>query len=765
MRLTIAVLLTFFSLLAHADTREQVIARGINDDLDFNLTLGEPKSKLVPVTISVFLDELTFVTEGDEQVARVAMLRVKDGRIEQVLDENIRVAAPRNSVPRGDVRRKFELEISDRATLVVYDVNSQRAGTRVIVRDGKAARIEPMDDARDADATWRDARERATRERKPILVLFRTRACSRCRELSRTSIHHPSTLRRLPAVVFATLPANVGEASTLWSSTDPGMALFDRSGVMRIRWPIVPDTMDFNLLLEVAATVAPNLEKVVQFEEAQSSREANLELATMFTKLGRTSAAKAALARAGVTEAPPQTPEKKTDESPIRILALAQQLVSGRHTVRTRVSTVAVASVKFSLDGRDVARITRAPFTAKLDFGNVPERHTIAVIAYDKKNRVIGRDERIVNEGGETFWVRINSPREGHVSGNVRIAMSARVPIAHHVSNIVLSWNDAERATLTREPFEAALEIPESQLGILRAVAELDDGRTTEDAVLLNAGVVGNANVQLIELPITRTSTMPLKPENVRVREGKRTRKVESIATAAETPLTVGILIDVSASMQKTLPDVQEAAIRFVETALTPRDRAFIVTFDSVARLHQPPTSDVALLREKIMNTRPNGLTALNDALAIALLQFEGIKGRRGMIVFSDGIDRTSRYSAADVRELARRANVPIHVIAAKAWSPVDVPGTPGNIAGLWIDDPPNEELRGIALSVGGTFDSLASLDELPAVYARVEAALRAQVLAFISTEPATHENDWRAIDVEVTDEKIHAPAGYYAVW
>jgi VWFA-related protein len=332
------------------------------------------------------------------------------------------------------------------------------------------------------------------------------------------------------------------------------------------------------------------------------------------------------------------------------------------------------------------------------------------------------------------------------------------------VRRVVVSWNDARRAVLTAAPWDATINIPEGQLGILRAVAELDDGRNSEDAVLLNAGgMVGQADVQLVELPITVVSRTGITPEitadRITVREGKTVRRVESVAGAAETPLTVGLLIDVSDSMQRTLPDLQEAAIRFLETALGERDRAFLVTFDSSARLLQPATSDVALLRRQIMKIRPNGMTALHDAMVLGLLQFEGIKGRRAMIVFTDGLDRTSEYTAAEVSELARRANVPVHVFASLSYSPY--------AGGTWIASPSNPDLQRIAQTTGGTAHILKDLAELPAIYARIEAALRAQILAFVRTDPGTRENEWRSIKVQVSgpDLDVFAPEGYYAAW
>jgi len=395
--------------------------------------------------------------------------------------------------------------------------------------------------------------------------------------------------------------------------------------------------------------------------------------------------------------------------------------------------------VTFSLDGREITR-ARVPFSAVLDFGAVPERHTIGVVAFDRKGKELGRASRIVNEGGETFWLRLVEPREDWVNGPTRVSVDLRVPLANRVQRVVISWNDAERAVLTSPPWKTTVKIPENEVGFVRAVAELDDGRTSEDAVLLNAGSLYQSDVQLVQLPITIFGSY----SSIAVREGKKERRVESIATAAETPLTVGLLIDASDSMAATLPDLQEAAIRFLDTMLGPRDRAFIISFETRAHLLQPATKDASMLRESIMRIRPEGLTSLYDAMALGLLQFEGVKGRRAMIVFTDGLDRTSEYEAKEVGDLARRVSVPVHVIGSS-----------------------EEPVKRVAEMTGGTSQMLERLDDLPAIFTRIEAALRAQVLAFIRTEPAKKENEWHAVQVEVKGNglQVYAPAGYYAGW
>ncbi|HEX6086764.1 MAG TPA: VWA domain-containing protein [Thermoanaerobaculia bacterium] len=584
---------------------------------------------------------------------------------------------------------------------------------------------------------------------KPVVVFFRTADCERCDRLEQVTLRHPTIERRLPNFAFSVRTTN----------EEPHVALYDRAGTLRVRWPFVPDTMNLGMILDSIAAVAPHFERAVQLAEEGRPGDGELAAAMALARLGRTTDARAALARV-LAEGSPEAQQAALEmnaaldarqtpaalplpRAAIRILPLERQVVSGRQTVKTHVTSAAVARVTFSFDGREVQRVDEPPFSAALHFGDVPERHAIRAVAFDRDGRELGRDERIVNEAGETFWLRLTSPVAGPADGKVRVTMNVRTPAARRVQRVVVSWNETQRAVLTAAPWEVTIDIPPARLGVLRAVAELDDGRTSEDAVLLNAfGAAGEASVQLVELPITVPGT--IAPEQIIVREGNKVRRVEAIAAASETPLTVGLLIDVSTSMHTALPDVQEAALRFLQSSLDRSDRAFLVTFDSHARLVQPATSDRARLDRAIMRIQPNGDTALHDAMVLGLLQFEGIKGRRAMIVFSDGVDGASHYSAAEVSELARRVNVPIFVIET----------TDGN-------------LSRIASATGGTSHTLSDLSELPGVYARIEAALRAQLIAFIRTDPATRENEWRSVRVEVKGEQgeVFAPEGYYATW
>ena len=91
----------------------------------------------------------------------------------------------------------------------------------------------------------------------------------------------------------------------------------------------------------------------------------------------------------------------------------------------------------------------------------------------------------------------------------------------------------------------------------------------------------------------------------------------------SDLPLSLGLLLDSSASMADALQKTQIAAIDFLFLTLGERDRAFVVDFDSEPRLIQPMTGDLESVGRQIVRPQAGGYTALCDALVFSLVQMQ----------------------------------------------------------------------------------------------------------------------------------------------
>jgi VWFA-related protein len=848
--------------------RDLMVARlfeqGSGGDIEFDIETGRGKPAgasriLIPIELTIPVEQLQFENEGEELAARFSVLLVAGeniGQITRLQEASRRIVVEQGSEPVGIVRYEFELMATPRPTnvsIAVFDEKSGLAGVQSIVVEGDQVTGEAVSSASEADTIWHEAMLRASEERKPIVVYFRPSRCSACTRFERDALQHPVIQRRLSDVVFLQVSPTAGEIAKVWSSREAGIGMFDRLGTFRMHFPGVPDSATFGVILNDVIDVAPHLERALTAVDRGEPADGELDVGIAYIMLGRRSDARTALERA-ISEGKPETRQYgriasalldaldgrpadaleqldriisdaltphvageawltvgiihlragAADEAAralsnardllgsesriaatsdyaraalesapgganrIRLIPPDDQLVRGRVTLKTSVAAVEVAAVTFELDGVVVERVARPPFSTTIDFGEVPEQRTIGVVAFDGRGVEIGRDELTVNEGGERFWLRLIEPREGEAGGPTRVRMALRSPSTEAVERITISWNDAVRTVVTAPPWEANVQIPEGEIGVLRGVAQLADGRSAEDAVLLNApGHVEWADVPLVELPVTVSGRMEaaLVRNQIAVREGGRHLTIDSIQDAAEVPLTVGLVIDTSGSMQQNLLDVQAAAIAFLDSVLDDGDRAFLIEFSTRARLVQPATSDRELLRQSIIGLRARGSTSLYDAIAVGLLQLEGVKGRRGLVVFTDGVDRTSVYGVRDVGELARRTHVPIHLIAATPdprFESFPARGSRGLDPGLIF-----HTLSRMAESTGGSAHRLRSVDELPQVYGQIQSALHSQFLLFIRTEPGKNGSEWRNIKVDLAarDVTVHAPEGYYAPW
>jgi Ca-activated chloride channel homolog len=139
--------------------------------------------------------------------------------------------------------------------------------------------------------------------------------------------------------------------------------------------------------------------------------------------------------------------------------------------------------------------------------------------------------------------------------------------------------------------------------------------------------------------------------------------------TSEDAPVTVGLVIDNSGSMQPNRPEVIAAAQAFAESS-NPEDQIFALAFDEDVRSALPAsapfTSDTATLRaalDRTLNTR--GRTALFDAVDAGLRYLNrGSRERKVLVVVSDGGDNASHVTFDDMLRRAEASNALIYTVA-----------------------------------------------------------------------------------------------------
>jgi VWFA-related protein len=415
-----------------------------------------------------------------------------------------------------------------------------------------------------------------------------------------------------------------------------------------------------------------------------------------------------------------------------------------------------IAKVTFSVDDKAQLTRRRPPWTAEVKLADYPTEQIVKAEGFDAEGNLVDSDEVILNQPTGALRVRILEPGRGSsATGTVKVRAEVTVPENRRVEVVEFRVNDAVQATADRPPWTATVEIPggPGELAYLAVVAVLDDASQAEDVRFLNSPqFMEEVDVRLVELFTTVTDragnlVKTLQREDFEILEDGRRQEIRKFELVEDLPLTVGIAIDSSGSMDTELPEAQQAAMEFLTNVITLRDRVFALTFSGRPVLLVPPTDDLSAVRDSLKDLRSTGMTTLHDALVTSLYYFRGVRGRRALIILSDGEDTASHIPYHNALEYARRAGVVIYTIG------LNIGQMQTGIRG---------KLKELAEETGGRVFFINQAQEMRSVYTQIEEELRSQYLLTFSSDRPPKEGEYRTIDVKVRGKyKARTMKGY----
>ena len=441
--------------------------------------------------------------------------------------------------------------------------------------------------------------------------------------------------------------------------------------------------------------------------------------------------------------------------SSITLLPVAREIVTGLQRFETKVAE-SIKAVDFYLNGSKVMTKTRPPFDADLNMGPLPRKQTIRVVGYAETGRAVGEDEYTVNEGKEVFRVRVMSPMKGaRVTGPTKVVAAVVVPEGKTLQKMEFYSNETRVATLYQPPFEQVVTIRDTKsLGYVRVVGTLDDGTVAEDLRYVNApAYISEVSVDAVELYTTVTEhgrpVAGLQQTNFKVYEDGAIQKIEQFDYVKNLPLTVGVMIDTSASMLESLPDASQAALGFLDYTLGEKDRAFTLSFDNEPYLLTKMTNRKERIFRSLAGLRAEGSTALYDAIVYGLYQFSGVKGKKALVLLTDGKDTASKFDFETTLEYVRKSGISIYAIGLK-------------ISGAELEV--KYKLNKMAQVTGGQTFYVDNARNLTSVYKQINEELRSQyLLTYYSTNTGSKDK-WRKVEVKVEPSNLQARtlSGYY---
>ena len=260
-----------------------------------------------------------------------------------------------------------------------------------------------------------------------------------------------------------------------------------------------------------------------------------------------------------------------------------------------------------------------------------------------------------------------------------------------------------------------------------------------------------------------------LKQEDIRILENGQVQEISAFSRQIDLPLSLAILIDTSASQERTLPQEKAAAISFVESVVRPtKDEVSVISFTGESTLEQGLTNNVNRLRHAIervqfippsgyvgggvvvgtppisgQNAQVQGSTAIWDSIWITSSDVLGPapeKTRRAIILLSDGYDTFSRKKLDDAVQAALRAEAVIYSIG---------------IGDNFYDGVDEATLKKISERTGGRAYFPRDENQLRQAFIQIQDEMRSQYL--IAYEPTNRALDgsYRKIEIQLVNATL----------
>lgn len=274
---------------------------------------------------------------------------------------------------------------------------------------------------------------------------------------------------------------------------------------------------------------------------------------------------------------------------------------------------------------------------------------------------------------------------------------------------------------------------------------EADERITVEvDAVNVLISVIDND---------TEDFVTDLDRSRFRVYEDGIRQVITNFSQQTNLPLTIAMCMDTSSSVKLKLKFEKTAALDFLYTVMRPTDRALLAEFDTGVTLLHDFTSNPNDLVEEIKRLKAGGGTSLYDAIFLVSEQkllYE--KGRKTMVILSDGADLTSVHSFEDALRMAQYSEAALYAVSTTRF-------------GANIDHEGDNALKQLADSTGGRVFFPYSTEELSKSFTKIEQELRSQYSLTYTPRNTRKDGTFRAIKVEVDKGgiKIRHRKGYYA--
>jgi VWFA-related protein len=264
-----------------------------------------------------------------------------------------------------------------------------------------------------------------------------------------------------------------------------------------------------------------------------------------------------------------------------------------------------------------------------------------------------------------------------------------------------------------------------------------------------------------------------LHKDDCSILEDKVPQKTKNFTQEKNLPLTIGILLDTSGSQQNVLPLEQQSGAEFLKDVLTPKDEAFLISFDINVNLLSDYTNSPREIKRAIdsaqINTGAGTGSVTGHGAARGTLLYDAVylaahdklrqeAGRKILILLTDGGDQGSQETIKTATEAAQKANAIIYVILI---------ADRGFYGGFGMGYTGDADMERLARDTGGRVINVGNNGKkLQEAFDQIQDELRTQYLAsYTPTNPKINDGTFRTLNITCqAGQKIQARKGYYAM-
>ena len=216
-------------------------------------------------------------------------------------------------------------------------------------------------------------------------------------------------------------------------------------------------------------------------------------------------------------------------------------------------------------------------------------------------------------------------------------------------------------------------------------------------------------------------------------------------------PLHLGLTLDTSGSMERDIHDVRTAVVKFLNANESAIDFT-LVDFDTEVRVGRYGADEIDRLIERIRRRKPDGWTALFDAVGVYLNGAGPLDGQKIMLLYTDGGDTRSELTFSDTLDLLKSSDVTLYAIGY-------LENQPGGAR-----TQQQTQLQRMAQVTGGQAFFPMAMKDVESAYDKVLAEIKGQYHLGYQSTNAQMDGAWRKIEVRVkrSDVRIRSRKGYF---